>query len=165
MHGFPRRIYSFKGLGKDLWEVAGHSGLAIKTMWGKTISAQFRQRLMLAVTGVNGCRYCSWLHTKEALRTGLSIEEVRYLLGGSFEDVPENEMKAILYAQHWADTNANPDPSIRKALIETYGEEKVKVIEMALLLIRIGNLTGNSSDYLLYRFSNGKWGLTGRDSH
>ena len=48
------------------WKLIG------KVMGGKLVPRPFRERLMLAVTAVYGCRYCSWLHTREALRSGIS---------------------------------------------------------------------------------------------
>ena len=42
-------------------------------MRGDLVSVQFRERLMLMVTEVNGCRYCSYGHSKAALAAGLSI--------------------------------------------------------------------------------------------
>ena len=40
------------------------------------------ERVMLAVTEVNGCEICSYAHTRRALEAGLSDAEVRELLGG-----------------------------------------------------------------------------------
>jgi len=59
---------------------------------------------MLAVTRVNGCRYCSWFHTRVAIKEGISKTEIHSLLGGKFEDADEDEMLALIYAQHYADT-------------------------------------------------------------
>ena len=163
MKNFKRRIYSISGFFHDIFAVLKNPILALSAMWGTSLSPPFRQRLMLAVTAVNGCRYCTYLHTREALRAGLSQEEINYLLGGIIENVPRNEAKAILYAQHWADNNEKPDLEAQADFIETYGVEKSRVIEMALLLIRIGNLTGNSFDFCLFKISRGQWGLLERD--
>ena len=133
--------------------------LALKALWGTSLSTQFRQRLMLTVTAVNGCRYCTYLHTREALHAGLTSEEIETLLGGVIKNVPTDEIKAILYAQYWADNDAKPDSGTRADLIATYGIENSRLIEMALLLIRIGNLCGNTFDYFLFRLSFGKWGI------
>ncbi len=160
---FRRRTYTVSGFLRDIFAVVRQPGLAISALWGTAISAPFRQRLMLAVTAVNGCRYCSYLHAREALRAGLSQEEVSALLCGVVENIPDAEISAILYAQHWADTNGNPDAEARARLIELYGAEQSRVIEMALLLIRIGNLCGNSFDYLLFRLSCGRFGSSERD--
>ncbi len=57
-------------------------------MSGTLISPAFRERLMLAVTAVNGCRYCSYFHTGEALKSGLSQEEISRLLSGESAAYP-----------------------------------------------------------------------------
>jgi AhpD family alkylhydroperoxidase len=75
---------------------------------GKLISPAFRERLMLAVTAVNGCRYCSYFHTGEALKSGLSREEISRLLSGQADACPPQEAPAVIYAQHWAESNARP---------------------------------------------------------
>ena len=158
MKKFRRRTYTFPGLFKDIFTVLKHPVLAFAAMWGKEISSSFRQRLMLAVTAVNGCRYCTYLHTREALHAGLSEHEIALLLGKSVEMVPANEVKAILYAQYWADNNARPELSVRKELLNAYGLSKSRLIEMILTLIRIGNLVGNCFDCCLFTISRGRWG-------
>ena len=112
---------------------------------------------MLAATAVDGCRYCSYFHAKLALKDGISHEEISRLLSGDFDGCPEEEALAVAYAQHWAESNAHPDPEAVMRLQETYGVEKTEVIHLMLRMIRLGNLLGNSWDKLLYRISFGKW--------
>ena len=121
------------------------------------ISPAFRERLMISATAVYGCSYCSWLHTGLALRTGVHREEIVALLSSRLESCPEDEAVALVYAQHWADSNANPQPESTQRLLETYGREKAEAINLLLCMNRIGNLLGNSFDYLLYRVSCGRW--------
>jgi AhpD family alkylhydroperoxidase len=121
------------------------------------LSPAFQERLMLAVTSVEGCRYCSYFHSKLALKGGINQEEIGQLLSGDFKGCPEEEALAVIYAQHWAESNACPDPEAVEKLKETYGSEKVEAINMMLRMIRLGNLLGNTWDYLLYRVSFGKW--------
>ena len=113
---------------------------------------------MLAVTAVYGCRYCSYFHAKRGLKSGVDSEEAVALLAGSLEMCPTEEAIALLYAQHWAESNANPDTEAVERLERAYGAEKVKAINLALRMVRIGNLAGNLWDYFLYRLSRGKWG-------
>jgi AhpD family alkylhydroperoxidase len=120
------------------------------------LSPAFQERLMLAVTSVEGCRYCSYFHSKLALKGGMSGEEVGKLLAGDFKDCPEEESIAVLYAQHWAESNANPDPEALQKLQETYGLERAEAIHLMLHMIRLGNLLGNTWDYFLFRISFGK---------
>jgi AhpD family alkylhydroperoxidase len=125
---------------------------------GGLISPAFRERLMLAVTAVYGCRYCSYLHARQGLRSGVSQQEAAALLAGSLEVCPPEEAVALLYAQHWAESNTNPDAEAAQRLEHTYGTEKAKAINLVLRMVRVGNLAGNLWDYCLYWLSRGKLG-------
>jgi AhpD family alkylhydroperoxidase len=127
-------------------------------MQGKIITPKFRERIMLAVTSVNRCRYCSYAHGREALSKGIAQEEINELAKGMFAGCPADEIPALLYAQHWAETNGRPDEEIRKQVMTTYGSEKLNMMELAMQLIRSGNLLGNTFDYFLYLISFGRLG-------
>lgn len=114
---------------------------------------------MLVVTEVNGCRYCSYHHAKQALKAGIPPEELDQLLSGHLpEGCPANEIQALLYAQHWAEQNAQPDPQLGAQLAAEYGQEKAAAINILLRIIRIGNLLGNTGDYIIYQLSFGHLG-------
>ena len=55
------------------------------------INRLFAERIMLAVTQANGCRYCSYAHTHIALKAGIPTAELRGLLSGEFNQSPEEE--------------------------------------------------------------------------
>jgi AhpD family alkylhydroperoxidase len=156
--GFHKRTYSsINELIKDLiFPLLNRKKLREVRNKG-LLSPAFQERLMLAVTAVEGCRYCSYFHSKLALKGGVSQEEIGNLLSGEVECCPEEEVLAVVYAQHWAESNACPDPEAVDRLKETYGVEKAEAIHLMLRMIRLGNLLGNSWDYLLYRLSFGKW--------
>ncbi len=124
----------------------------------RLLSPAFQERLMLAVTSVSGCRYCSYFHAKQALKSGITAKEISQLLSGDVDDCPEEEAVAVIYAQHWAESDAQPDPEAFEKLQLTYGAEKTEAIHLMLRMIRLGNLMGNTWDYLLYRISFGNWG-------
>lgn len=128
-------------------------------MGGDLVSMAFRERLMLAVTAVNGCRYCSYFHAKEALRAGLPKDEIRAMQDGIVDNAPAEELLALLYAQHWAESDAQPDPDVRQKLVESYGTRQTEAIDIVLRIIRLGNLLGNTTDYWLYRLSFGRFGI------
>ena len=134
-----------------------------RAMRGDLGSFPFRDRLMLAVTAVNGCRYCSYYHAQEALKAGLPDEELQKLLEGVVDNAPAGELPALLYAQHWAETDGKPDKAARQKLLETYGPQRAEAIETVLHMIRMGNLLGNTADYWLSNLSFGRWGLTEQD--
>jgi AhpD family alkylhydroperoxidase len=154
-NGFRKRTYKGIGeFGSDLRFVFNNITKIGKL---KLIPSDFTQRLMLSVISVYGCRYCSFIHTRDALRAGINKNEIDKLLAGTVENCPEEEAIALVYAQHWADSNADPDPEAVKRLVEYYGSDKTTAINMILRMIRIGNLLGNSWDYLLYRLFGGRW--------
>ena len=155
--GFHRRTYaSLSDFLADVRYMLLHREQIRAAM--RLIDPAFRERLMLAVTQVNACRYCSEYHAKLALKTGLSHDEVRQLLDGDAVGCPSEQLTAILYARHWAEAAGNPDPDIRQTLIETYGPTKAAAIGMVLRMINTGNLSGNTFDFMLYRVSGGRLG-------
>jgi AhpD family alkylhydroperoxidase len=155
---FTKRTYSRRELFADISFLTKNRRDIRWIMREKPITNAFRERLMLSVTSVYGCRYCSWTHTREALRSGIDQKEITGLLIGSVDNCPQEETVALLYAQHWADSNANPDPEATIRLEQSYGAEKAKTITILLRMIRVGNLWGNSWDCFLYWISFGTLG-------
>jgi AhpD family alkylhydroperoxidase len=117
-----------------------------------------RERLIVAAAAVYGCRFCSWLHTREALRIGIDKEELARLVSGVMEDCPEEYSVALLYAQHWAESNAHPYPEAVHRLEETYGTEKAKSVNIVLRPIRLVLFVEDLWGSFLYHISFGRWG-------
>ena len=114
---------------------------------------------MLAVTEVNPCRYCRAFHVGQAKQAGIPIEEIAVYLTGTIPDeVPEEQKLAVCYARHWAETDNHPEPDYIDQVKETYGEDGFQAINMVLRMIRMGNLLGNTWDYILFKVSFGKLG-------
>ena len=160
---YARRLYTRPvDLIRDLWGLVRATADVGRAMRGETISPAFRERLMLAVSAVNGCRYCSFAHARQALAAGVSPEEIERLTGGEFEGCPSRELPALLYAQHWAETDGHPEPATRDRVVALYGGEEARAIELALRVIRMGNLGGNTFDHVLYRLTRGRHGTDAR---
>ncbi|MCJ7548516.1 MAG: carboxymuconolactone decarboxylase family protein [Anaerolineae bacterium] len=161
MKPFKRRTYRSPGqLLHDIRTATRKRGEMRSLMHGETLAAAFRERLMLAVTEVNQCRYCAYYHAKQALVEGLSESELQSLTEGEFDNSPTEERPALLYAQHWTEADGSPDEEARARIDELYGAETADAIDLALRVIPIGNLLGNTWDGLLYRLSLGRWGTT-----
>ena len=163
-NNYKRTYRSLKEFLSDMIFLLKKSGRIRSMMRKKYLSGAFRERLMLAVISVYGCRYCSWAHAREALRSGVAEEEIGRLLKGSIDSCPEGEAVALLYAQHWADSETKPDPEAINRLIEMYGLEKAEAIDLVLRMIRVGNLTGNTWDAFLAMISCGVLGNTRRQT-
>jgi AhpD family alkylhydroperoxidase len=160
MRKFRRRFYrNLYEVLTDLRAVVSLRETLRSAMRGEALGTAFRERLMLVVTGVNGCRYCSYVHAREALAEGISRDEIVALGESMFDGSPPEEVPALLYAQHWAETDGQPDPAIRERVGQQYGSDVLERIEAVLQVIRMGNLMGNTMDHVLYRVSSGRWGL------
>ena len=106
------------------------------------ISEEFIERIMLAVTEVNGCSVCSYAHTKMALESGFSEEEIDSFLSGSDAYVVPEEAKAILFAQNFADAHGQLDEASYQALVDEYGSAESEVILAAARVMTMGNILG-----------------------
>jgi len=106
------------------------------------MSRPFDERIMLAVTEVNGCELCSYAHTKRALETGMSNEAIQNILAGINDDVPSEEMPAIMFAQHYADLRGHPSMQSWERILEIYGVPKAKGILGAVRIMMLGNAYG-----------------------
>ncbi len=106
------------------------------------VDKHFLKRLELAVTEVNGCAACSYQHTKMALRQGMSNEEISSFLSGGDEFIKPEEAKAIMFAQHFADSKGFPKKYAYDAIVKEYGKERASIILSALQVILAGNMYG-----------------------
>jgi AhpD family alkylhydroperoxidase len=118
----------------------------------KLVSPQFKERIMLAVTEVNGCEACSYMHTKLALEEGLSTQEINDILGGELAGIPDQERVGILFAQHYADQKGKASKKSWQRLIDEYGREHAMVILAMARVIQVGNIYGMAVSAIRDRF-------------
>lgn len=139
---FYKKVYSI-GEGYDaLYKGLRTVKYLVRNKKNGQISSKFIERIMLAVTEVNGCEVCTYGHTKIALEQGMSNEEIQDILSGTTEGIPGEEMKAILFAQHYADTKGMPSKETWETIQEYYGREQAMGILGAIRMIMIGNSYG-----------------------
>jgi len=140
--GFGRKLYSvwesyriyFKGLRTVKYMT--------RVKKSKDLSPEFIERIMMAVTEVNGCAICSYAHTKMALEIGMSNKEIQNILSGVMDDVPPDEIPGVMFAQHYADSRGKPSKEAWVHVVEIYGLSKAKGILGAICMIMVGNIYG-----------------------
>ncbi len=106
------------------------------------LGREFMERLMLAVTEVNGCAACAWGHSKAALEAGIDSQEISELLSGDTSAVPADQAPAIAFAQHYADTTGSPTRIAWNRMIAEYGEPRARDILAVIRIIMSGNAYG-----------------------
>lgn len=141
MKGFKRK-FSFWELYSALFFVPRAILKLKENTKSNLLSKNFIERLQLAVTEVNGCPACSYQHTKIALSQGMSNEEISNFLSGGDEYIKPEEAKAIVFAQHFADSRGFPKKYAFDAILKEYGPEKAMIILSAVQIMITGNIYG-----------------------
>ena len=136
---FPRRTATPQRLLPWLLELMRTApGLASTYGVRRHLDARTRERLMLAVTEVNGCRYCAWIHG--------SWQEFL----GDRDDDGAVEEALLAYGRAAADAGAPIDASGRERVIPA---DAVPAVRATVAQIEISNLVGNTVDGLLARLT------------
>ena len=147
-----RKLYSLREIYMIVYKGIRSAPYMSKAKRNNELNSEFIERIMLAVTEVNGCELCSYAHTKMALEAGMSSEEIQHMLLGVMTEVPSNELQAIMFAQHYADSRGKPSKETWDRIIESYGLTKSYGILGAIRIIMIGNVYGISWGSFFNRF-------------
>ena len=143
---FKKRSYTFRNFLRDFIRMTSKSFKIRDAMKSERITPQFRERIMLAVTAVNECKYCEWGHTKTALKYGCTEEEINEIMVQDFGSCNSEELIALAFAQHYAETGGLPSDESKEKLLDFYGKEKSQDILLFIQMITMGNLLGNTFD-------------------
>lgn len=129
---------------REIYRIARQASRTVRFIGRSRVGRdhQFKERIMLAVTEVNGCELCSFAHARFALDAGLSDAEVRSLLGGAAQGVPDDQLPAIAFAQHYADTRGHPDTLAWQEVVDVYGKVDALGVLGAVQIMMWGNAVG-----------------------
>lgn len=153
---FDKRRYDLPTFFRHSWELLRRPRQVRRALRSGQVDRKFAERLMLAVTQVNQCRYCSYAHSRMALQAGLSADELAALLEGDLGAAPTGQRPALVFAQQFAANREQVDPADWERLQQIYGPEAAEDIVTILRVITMGNLLGNSLDAVLWRLRGGK---------
>ena len=129
--GYKALVLLFRTVGKT--SKARKQGLLDK---------HFMERIMLGVTQVNGCPLCSYAHTKMALEMGMQEEQIEELLGGELKNIPQEQLKAVLFGQHYAEMKGKPSRLAWEEIVHVYGEDTATGILGTIRIMMVGNIWG-----------------------
>ena len=144
---YDKKIFSPGVLFRDLGFLIRHLPAIARAMRNPDVGRAFAGKIMMVVTAVNGCTYCTWFHAQEAAASGMSSDEIAAMFNLQFESTAtEHELPGLLFAQHFAETNRNPAPEMSARLDAFYGEATARDIMLLIRAIFFGNLLGNTFD-------------------
>ena len=134
--------YSLSETYRTYMKIPDALGKFVRNRKTKIVDPDFIERLQLAVTEVNGCAVCSYVHAQIALDLGMSNEEIFSFLSGNNQFIKPEESKAILFAQHFADSGGIPEKQSFDTIVREYGRERAVIMLSAIQLMMAGNVSG-----------------------
>jgi AhpD family alkylhydroperoxidase len=137
---FPRRTATPGRLAPWLAEIGLRlPGLLSSYTRPGVLDPRARERIILAVTEVNGCRYCAWIHGNWSDFLGDGVSRL------------DAEEAVITYARACAEAGKplDPTPLLEKGLPPA----SVQAVRATVAQIEVSNLVGNTVDGLIARFT------------
>jgi len=151
VRAFGKRLFTPASFQATLDDFLANTGELRRAMRGGRLGRAFGERVMLVVSQVNGCRSCSFAHTRFALREGVPAEDLRRLAAGDLQGQPEETLVALLFAQHYAETGGNPEPAAQQRLEAAYGEDGAREARAFLRLAMMTSLFNNTLEAIWSR--------------
>ncbi len=149
---FRKRTYdNLVDFFRDFFEFILNSLAYVRNASNRRVAQDLREKLMVAVSAVLSCKYCTWLHSEMALTHGVDETEIQKLLSSELGDFPEEESVALAFAQHYSEAGGKPNEDAKVRLFNYYGDKKAKDILSYIQIIYFGNLAGNTVDAFLDR--------------
>jgi AhpD family alkylhydroperoxidase len=145
------RVFKVREQLKNIYRGTKAFVLLKKSKKTRLMNKRLKEEIMLSVTYVNGCAMCSFVHTKAAINSGMKADEIKHILSGQFDDIPDKDVLAAVFAEHFADSYDCPDQESVSRLINEYGKQKAELIIAACQMITMTNGMGIALDDLYHR--------------
>jgi AhpD family alkylhydroperoxidase len=101
-----------------------------------------KEKIMLAVTEINGCELCDTFHSKEAKKLGIDLEVSSDISIGKINIATSKEDLAIAFSKNYTENNRKIDKEKWIKLIENFGIEGAKGVLGVVRVITLGNASG-----------------------
>ncbi|MCI0539860.1 MAG: carboxymuconolactone decarboxylase family protein [Verrucomicrobiales bacterium] len=151
MNKIPKRVHTFSTFWRGFAEMLRPSPEQRARMRSGRVGKSFREEIELVVSRVNGCRTCTYVHSANALREGLSDKELEELLALDLGHFPVERAVAFAFAQHYAESGGRPDPAAEQRFRDYYGSQRSQDILAYLRFIQFSSVTGATIQALLSR--------------
>ena len=117
-------------------------------IWQKhEIEAGFREELMLAVSKLNDCKYCTWGHHEWAHAAGISEDELDHIEHGDPEGIDRAKWVAISYVIAFVSSeDLNIPSSLIREMRASYSAREIKEIELVARIMDVANRGANTWD-------------------
>ena len=117
------------------------------------IDDALRERVMLAVSRVNACSGCTFVHRRWALRSGVTHAELEAIGLAELGPLDCRSRAAVVYATALAETRfrSPPQPDVAAALVGELTPAEIEAIEAVARMMAFANLSASTAEALLGR--------------
>lgn len=117
------------------------------------IDDALRERVMLAVSRVNACRGCTFVHTRWALRSGVTPAELEAIGLADLDPLDRRSRAAVVYATALAESgfSSPPQPDVAAAVVAELTPAEIEAVEAVARMMAFANLSASTAQALLGR--------------
>jgi AhpD family alkylhydroperoxidase len=149
----PRTFASAAEWARDVVGVAQHSGPLGAVYLRGRLDATLRERVMVAVSRVNACGGCTFVHQRWALRAGVTSEDLEAIGLGDLAALDERNRAAVVYASALAEGRFRRPiaPDITAGAAEHLTVDEMSAIEAVARLMALANLSVSTAEAIAAR--------------
>lgn len=154
--GFRKRTITTRELIGSTVSLTPSVGMIYRVWLKHEIDPGFREELMLAVSELNHCRYCTWAHHEWAQMVGVSDEELAHVEQMDPSGFDRRKWLAISYVRALVTAKfGRVDKELVREMNAKYSPMEIKEIEIVARIMDIGNRAANTWDAFLSRLRGG----------
>jgi AhpD family alkylhydroperoxidase len=149
----PRTFASPGEAIRDLIGVARRAWPLFAVYLRGTLDPQLRERVMVAVSRVNSCHGCTFVHERLASRTGVSSEDLEAIGLGDLGDLDDRNRAAVAYATALAETRfRGPVPAdLAAGAADQLSPDELVAVDAVARAMALANLSSNTAEELVDR--------------
>jgi AhpD family alkylhydroperoxidase len=150
--GFRKRTITAWGFARAIASIAAHAPTVHRVWVKRELDPGFREELMLAVSRLNDCRYCSWAHHEWASIDGISEEELAHIEQMAPAQFDRRKWLALAFVRELVEARFGPVSADLMRKIEAhYTAREIQNIIVVAKVMDASNLGANTFDALRSR--------------
>lgn len=149
----PRTFASPAEAIRELIGVARRAGPLSGVYLRGTLEPQLREQVMVAVSRVNSCRGCSFVHQRLASRAGVSSADLEAIGLGDLGALDDRSRAAVAYAAALAEARfRGPIPTdLAASTADQLSPDELVAVDAVARAMAFANLSANTADELVDR--------------
>jgi AhpD family alkylhydroperoxidase len=153
-HRSPRTFASPGEAIRDLLGVARRARPLVAAYLRGGVDPKLRERVMVAVSRVNSCRGCTFVHERMASRAGVSRDDLEAIGLGDLGGLDDRNRAAVAYAAALAETRFRGPipPDLAASAAHHLTPDEMAAVDAVGRAMALANLSANTAEQIVDRF-------------